>query len=170
MPNVQLGATTSDVSDAVYWTKRTNRMVDQYKASSLGTGRYSQLQILETELNSYITKVGRSRLSPTVEGSALLSAYNKLSRLEASERAISSAKIIDRQKTDEARAAAKASQQEAKDKYDADRAKDEEFTPRIDTGRDVLKPPDVNGGFNLSLPIMLMIGAAGIGAIFLFKG
>lgn len=175
MSNVTLGY-GDPVSSAIFWNKKATSLVSQYKASGLGSGRYAQLGMMESELNRYITKVGRPLLTKTVEGHALLVTYDELALLEASERSIASQNVINRAKTAEAKKKAEAQQRLAKTKAEARREASRDFTPRIDTGRDLYNPPKVGymdtgllkGG--LSMPVMLGIGAAIVGAFFLFKG
>lgn len=161
MTHVMLG---SDVGEALKYTKRIDQILAGHR---VGSGRYAGLYYIEQDVNKYINRVGRKKLAATVEGSALLSNYAKLARLEASERAISSARIVARAKTDEDKKIAKAKEQAKKDSNEAKRASDPDFTPKIDTGKDVLA--SANGGFNMTT--MLIIGGVGlVGAFFLLKG
>lgn len=122
MSNVQLGA-GSTVSSAIFWKKKADRMVSQYRASALGTGRYAQLQGLERELNSFIMRVGRPLLANTSEGDALLRTYDTLALLEASERSISSKRIIDNARKAAAKVQAEAAQAAIDNAAAADKAR-----------------------------------------------
>lgn len=93
MANVQLGSMSGNLKYALQFTDDITRLLRNYP---VGTGRYAQLQMLESDVNSYINEMNRSMLAATVEGSALLKAYTKLANLEAKERAIASANLIAR--------------------------------------------------------------------------
>ncbi len=161
MSNVMLGGI---VEDTLGYRDRAIKIHDLHSKFSLGSGKYAQLAMLEQDINRFINSVGYNKLNATVEGRELIVAYNSLAKLEASERAISSQHIIDRQKTAEAKKAAKESEQAKKDVTEAKRAKNPELTARVDTGTDVLKP---EGGFGIGA--IAIAGVAGLGIIFFLK-